>query len=115
MVWPASLQELACGWQFNQPIEGIAFPAGLQKLIFGQNLKQLLKGVLWSTSLEKVQLALRCKKRILTEGVESATQLCSILSAVDRGLRGQLLAYYKSSGSICPEDTGSMCIMKCVQ
>eukprot|EP00752_Nemacystus_decipiens_P017256 g15460.t1 len=37
VVWPASLQQLSFGRDFNHPIAGVAWPASLQRLSFSSH------------------------------------------------------------------------------
>ena len=40
-MWPAALQFLSFGEEFDQPITGVAWPASLQELSFGDKLVKI--------------------------------------------------------------------------
>ncbi|CAM9798897.1 unnamed protein product [Ectocarpus sp. 12 AP-2014] len=53
--WPASLQRLGFGNNFDQtPIERAKFPASLQELTFGHNFNQPIEGTVWPDSLQRL-------------------------------------------------------------
>jgi len=54
-VWPASLQQLLFGWNFNQSIVGEVWPASLQWLKFGRSFNQPISGIEWPASLQQLE------------------------------------------------------------
>ncbi|CAN0197326.1 unnamed protein product, partial [Ectocarpus sp. 13 AM-2016] len=53
--WPASLQKITFGEDFNQPIErGVEWPDSLQTLVFGVDFNQPVDNVRWPASLQEL-------------------------------------------------------------
>ena len=61
MTWPAGLETLTFGRDFNQRLDNVTWPAGLQSLTFMENLESLqdlgvLPGSLAYLAIEKMAL-----------------------------------------------------------
>lgn len=56
VAWPTLLQQLTFGDRFHQPIEKVAWPAALQWLAFGCRFNQPIDGVSWPVSLQRLRL-----------------------------------------------------------
>lgn len=56
VLWPSSLQSQAFGVEFNQPVERVKWPMSLKQLTFGQYFNHPVEGVSWRLSLEKLTL-----------------------------------------------------------
>ncbi|CAM9818834.1 unnamed protein product [Ectocarpus fasciculatus] len=52
--WPASLQQLSFGKEFNKPIADVEWPVSLQQLTFGGLFNQSIADVVWPASLRSV-------------------------------------------------------------
>lgn len=60
-AWPETLESLACGTCFNQPLGGdvLELPSGLREFSLGVDFNQSLEGVRWPPRLEKLVLSHR--------------------------------------------------------
>ncbi|CAN0528212.1 unnamed protein product, partial [Ectocarpus sp. 8 AP-2014] len=65
VVWSASLTQLSFGREFDQPVVGVVWPASLQQLSFGSAFNQPIVGVAWSASLKKLSFAHRFNQPIV--------------------------------------------------
>ena len=45
MTWPAGLQSLTLGGNFDRSLDNVTWPAGLQSLTLGENFNQRLDNV----------------------------------------------------------------------
>ena len=55
VTWPAGLQILTFGGMFNQSLDKVTWPAGLQSLKFGMNFDQSLDNVRWPAGLQSLK------------------------------------------------------------
>jgi len=52
VTWPAGLQSLSVGRDYNQSLDNVTWPAGLQSLSLGYRFNQSLDNVSWPAGLQ---------------------------------------------------------------
>lgn len=71
MAWPAELERLTLGHNFNRPLSGVSWPPRLQRLAVGAMFNQPVKEVAWPEGLEELVFGemfdqARCRPIFLT-------------------------------------------------
>lgn len=54
VTWPAELQRLTFGHNFNRPLGGVVWPPRLQRLVMGTNFNQTIADVVWPKGLQEL-------------------------------------------------------------
>lgn len=75
-MWPASLERLSFGENFNQPIDGVAWPVSLRQLSFGESFNRPIDAVVCPASWQQLSFGENFNRPI-----ETFSRICfSIIS-----------------------------------